>query len=108
MEAEDSSSSKDSMSVNNLEKPIPCKANYKLNTSKAVAKAKPTKNDKKKGSKEEIDIGFLSAVKKMQLDEDYEMIDLDDDVASKQKGNVKSNSHYQPSMKTGISIAMLM
>jgi hypothetical protein len=29
-------------------------------------------------------------------------------VASKQKGNVKSNLHYQPSIKTGISTAMLM
>jgi hypothetical protein len=43
--------------------------------------AKPTKKDKKKGSKEE-DIGFLSSVKKMQLDDDYEMINSDDDVLS--------------------------
>jgi hypothetical protein len=82
IEAEDSSSSVDSISVNNLEKPIPRKTNYKLNIAKAVTMAKPTKKDKKKGSKEEIDIGVWSAVKKMQLDDDYEMVDSDDDVLS--------------------------
>jgi hypothetical protein len=82
IEAEDSSSSEDSISVNNLEKPIPRKSGYKLNIAKAVAMAKPNKKDKKKDSNEEIDIGFLSAVKKMQLDEDYEMINSDDDVLS--------------------------
>jgi hypothetical protein len=76
IEAEDSSSSEDSISVNNLEKPIPRKTNYKLNIAKAVTMVKPTKKDKKKGSKEEIDI----AVKKMQLDDDYEMVDSDDDM----------------------------
>jgi hypothetical protein len=82
IEAEDSSSSEDSMSVNNLEKPIPRKSGYKLNIAKGVAMAKTNKKDKKMNSKEEIDIGFLSAVKKMQLDEDYEMINSDDDVLS--------------------------
>jgi hypothetical protein len=83
METEDSSSSEDSVSVNNLEKPIPRKSGYKLNIAKAVTMARTNKKDKKKDSNEEIDIGFLSAVKKMQLeDEDYEMINSDDDVLS--------------------------
>jgi hypothetical protein len=68
--------------VNNLEKPIPCKTNYKLNIAKAVAKAKPGKKNIKKGKKEEEDIGFLLAVKKMQIDNDYEMLNTDDDVLS--------------------------
>jgi hypothetical protein len=80
IESEDSSSSEDSISVNNLEKPIPCKTNYKLNIARAVTKTKPSKKDNKKGKKEEKDIGFLSAVKKMQIEDDYEMLNSDDDV----------------------------
>jgi hypothetical protein len=82
IESEDSSSSEDSISVNNLEKPIPRKMNNKLNMARAVTKTKSTNKDKKKGKKEEEDIGFLSAVKKMQIDDDYEMLDSDDDVLS--------------------------
>jgi hypothetical protein len=79
IEPEDSSSSEDSMSVHNLEIPIPCNRS-------PVAKANPKgklieKTDGKK-SKEEIDIGFLSAVKKMQLEEDYDILDSDNDVLS--------------------------
>jgi hypothetical protein len=84
IESKDSLSSKDSISVNNLGKPIPRKTNYKLNIARAVTKTKPNKKDNKKdnkkGKKEEEDIGFLSAFKKMQIDDDYEMLDGDDDV----------------------------
>jgi hypothetical protein len=72
METEDSSSSEDSISV----------SGQKLNIAKAVTMANTNKKNKKKDSKEEIDIGVLSAVKKMQLDEDYEMINSDEDVLS--------------------------
>jgi hypothetical protein len=65
IEAEDSLSSKDSISVNNLEKPIPCKNAHKYRAAKAGSKVKSNKKADKKKDNEEMDIGFLSAVKKM-------------------------------------------
>jgi hypothetical protein len=56
IELDDSLSSEDSISVNNLEKPIPRKTNYKLNITRAVTKTKPSKKDNKKGKKDEEDI----------------------------------------------------
>jgi hypothetical protein len=70
------------MSVHNLEKPIPCKLNNKSPVAKANTKGKLIKKAYGKKNKEEIDIGFLSAVKKMQLEDDYDMLDLDNDVLS--------------------------
>jgi hypothetical protein len=67
IKAEDSLSSEDSISVNNLEKPIPCKNAHKFRVAKAVSKVKSTKKADKKKDNEEMDIGFLSAVKKMQI-----------------------------------------
>jgi hypothetical protein len=53
IEAEDSSSSEDSISVNNLEKPIPRKNAHKFRVAKADSKVKSTKKaDKKKDNKE--------------------------------------------------------
>jgi hypothetical protein len=83
IESEDSSLSEDSMSVHNLEKPIPHKHNNKSPAAKANPKSKLVKKeDGKKNNEEEIDIGFLSAVKKMQLEDDYDMLDSDNDVLS--------------------------
>jgi hypothetical protein len=79
---EDSSSSEDSMLVHNLEKPIPCKLNNRSPVAKANPKGKLIKKADGKKNKEEMDIGFLSAVKKMQLEDDYDMLDLDNDVFS--------------------------
>jgi hypothetical protein len=80
---EDSSSSEDSRLVHNLEKPTPCKLNNKSPVAKANPKGKLVKKaDGKKHNKEEMDIGFLSAVKKMQLEDNYDMLDLDHDVLS--------------------------
>jgi hypothetical protein len=78
---EDSSASEDSMSVHNLEIPIPCKKNNpNPNPNPAVAKTNPRNKLVKKadGNKknEEMDIGFLSAVKKKQLEDDYDMLDF--------------------------------
>jgi hypothetical protein len=70
------------MSVHNLEKPIPCKKNYKSPVAKANPKNKLVKKADGKNNNEEMDIGFLSAVKKMQLEDDYKMLDSDDYVLS--------------------------
>jgi hypothetical protein len=80
IKAENSLSSQDSMSVNNLEKPLPRKTHYKFKVAKADSKIKPTKRANKKDGNEEIDIGFLSTVKKMQIDDKYDMLDSNDDV----------------------------
>jgi hypothetical protein len=82
IKAEDSSSSGDSISVNNLEKPIPRKNANKFRVAKVDSKVKSTKKADKKKDNKEIDIGFLSAVKKMQIEDDYEMLDSNDDVLS--------------------------
>jgi hypothetical protein len=82
IELEDSSVSKDSMSVHNLEKPIPRKKNIRASVAKTDPKNKLVKKADGKKKNDEIDIGFLSAVKKMQLEDDYDMLDLDDDVLS--------------------------
>jgi hypothetical protein len=83
IKAEDFSSSEDSISVNNLEKPIPCKNAHKYRVAKAGSKVKSKKKaDKNKKDNEEMDIGFLSAVKKMQIEDKYNMLDSDDDVLS--------------------------
>jgi hypothetical protein len=80
IELEDSSLSEDSMPVHNLEKPFPHKQNNKSPVTKANPKSKLVKKADGKNNKEEMDIGFLSAVKKMQLEDDYDM--LEDDVLS--------------------------
>jgi guanylate kinase len=80
IEGDDSLLSEDSMLVNNLEKPIPRKTNYKFRVAKADSKTKPTKKAHKKEDNEEIDIGFLSAVKEMQIEDEYDMLDYNDDV----------------------------
>jgi hypothetical protein len=82
IESEDSSMSKDSMLVHNLDKPIACKKNIRSPVTKANPKNKLVKKADGKKNTEEIDIGFLSAVKKMQLEDDYDMLDSDDDVLS--------------------------
>jgi hypothetical protein len=82
IEAEDSSSSEDSISVNNLEKPIPRKNAHKFRVAKAGSKVKSTKKADKKKDNKEMDIGFLSAVKKMQIEDEIDMLDSDDDVLS--------------------------
>jgi hypothetical protein len=63
-------------------KPIPCKNAPKFRVAKAVSKVKSTKKASKKKDNEEMDIGFLSAVKKMQIEDKYNMLDSDDDVLS--------------------------
>jgi hypothetical protein len=50
--------------------------------SKANPKGKLVKKADGKKNKEEMDIGFLSAVKKMQPENDYDILDLDNDVLS--------------------------
>jgi hypothetical protein len=92
MEAGDSSSSEDSISVNNLEKPIPRKKAYNFRVAKAESKINSTKKADKKKENEEIDIGFLSAVKKMQIEDDYDMLDSDDDVLSLDDDEISSTS----------------
>jgi hypothetical protein len=82
IEAEDSLLSEDSISVKNLEKPIPCKNAHKFRVAKAVLKVKSNKKEDKKKDNKEMDIGFLSAVKKMQIEDKYDMLDSDDDVLS--------------------------
>jgi hypothetical protein len=74
--AEDSMLSKDSISVKNLEKPIPHKNAHKFRVAKTVSKVRSTKKADKKKDKEEMDIGFSSAVKKMQIEDKYEMLDV--------------------------------
>jgi hypothetical protein len=69
IEAEDSLSLDHSISVNNLEKPIPRKNAHKFRVAKAVPKVKSNKKADKKKDNEEMDIGFLSAVKKMQIED---------------------------------------
>jgi hypothetical protein len=81
-ESEDSSASEASMSVHNLEKPIPRKKNIRAAVAKTNPKNKLVKKADGKKKNDEIDIGFLSAVKKMQLEDDYDMLDSDDDVLS--------------------------
>jgi guanylate kinase len=68
--------------VNNLEKPIPRKNAHKFRVAKAGSKVKSNKKADKKKDNEEMDIRFLSAVKKMQIEEDYDMLDSNDDVLS--------------------------
>jgi hypothetical protein len=80
IKAGDSLPSKDSISVNNLEKPIPRKNAHKFRVAKAIFKVKSTKKADKRKDNEEMDIGFLSAVKKMQNEDEYDMLDSDDDV----------------------------
>jgi hypothetical protein len=70
------------MSVHNLEKPIPCKQNIRSPVAKANPRSKLVKKADGKKNNEEMDIGFLSVVKKMQLEDDYDMLDLNDDVLS--------------------------
>jgi hypothetical protein len=70
------------MSVHNLEKPIPHKQNIRSPVAKANPRSKLFKKADGKKNNEEMDIGFLSAVKKMQLEDDYDMLDSDDDVLS--------------------------
>jgi hypothetical protein len=70
------------MSVHNLEKPIPCKKNISAAVTKTNPRNKLVKKADCKKKNEEMDIGFLSAVKKMQLEDDYDMLDSDDDVLS--------------------------
>jgi hypothetical protein len=82
IEVEDSFSLVVSISVNNLEKPIPRKNAHKFRVPKAVSKVKSTKKANKKKDNEEMDIGFLSAVKKIQIEDKYDMLDSDDDVLS--------------------------
>jgi transposase len=76
MELEDSSSSEDSMSVHNLEKPIPRKLSNKTHVAKGGTKGKPTNKTNGKKNNEDVDIGFLSAVKKMQIDNKNDMLRL--------------------------------
>jgi hypothetical protein len=82
IESEDSSLSEDSISVHNLEKPIPCKHYSKSPVAKANPESKLVKKADGKKNKEEMDIGFLTAVKKMQLEDYYDMLDSDNDVLS--------------------------
>jgi hypothetical protein len=82
IKSDESSSSEDSMSVHNLEKPIPGKQNYRSPVAEANPKNKLVKKADGKKNNEIIDIGFLSAVKKMQLEDDYDMLDSDNDVLS--------------------------
>jgi hypothetical protein len=82
IKSEDSSLSEDSMLVHNLEKPFPFKQNNKSPVAKANPRSKRVKKADGKKNNEEMDIGFLSAVKKMQLEDDYDMLDSDDDVLS--------------------------
>jgi hypothetical protein len=82
IKAEDSLSSEVSISVNNWEKAIPRKKEQKFRVAKAVPKVKSNKKADKKKDNEEMDIGFLSAVKKMQIEDEYDMLDSDDDVLS--------------------------
>jgi hypothetical protein len=82
IKAEDSLLSEDSISVNNLEKPIPFENAHKFRVAKAGSKVQSTKKADKKQDNEEMDIGFLSSVKKMQIEDKYNMLDSDDDVLS--------------------------
>jgi hypothetical protein len=82
VELEDSSLSEDSMPVHNLEKPIPCKQNIRSPAAKSNPKSKLVKKADGKKNYEEMDIGFLSAVKNMQLEDNYDMLDSDNDVLS--------------------------
>jgi hypothetical protein len=82
IELEDSSASEDSMSVHNLEKPIPRKKYIRAAVAMTNPRNKLVKNADGKKKNEEMDIGFLSAVKKMQLEDDFDMLDSDDDVLS--------------------------
>jgi hypothetical protein len=70
------------MSVHNLEKPIPCKQNIRSPVAKANPRSKLVKKADGKNNNEERDIGFVSAVKKMQLEDNYDMLDSYNDVLS--------------------------
>jgi hypothetical protein len=70
------------MPVHNLGKPIPCKQNNKSPAAKANPKSRLVKKADGKKNREEMDIGFLSAVKTMQLEDDYDILYLDNDVLS--------------------------
>jgi hypothetical protein len=61
---------------------IPCKKNIRAAVAKANPRNKLVKKADGKKKNEEMDIGFLSAVKKMQLEDDYDMLDSDNDVLS--------------------------
>jgi hypothetical protein len=83
-EKEDSSSSDDSMSVNNMEKRVPRSLSKPIPrkvVKNILSKMKIEKKDNKKASKKTEKEDFLAeAVNNMQLDEDdIEMIDSDDD-----------------------------
>jgi ssRNA-specific RNase YbeY (16S rRNA maturation enzyme) len=68
--------------VHNLEKPIPRKKNIRPAVAKTNPRNKLVKKADGKKKNEEMDIGFLSAVEKMQLEDDYDMLDSNDDVLS--------------------------
>jgi ssRNA-specific RNase YbeY (16S rRNA maturation enzyme) len=70
------------MSVHNLEKPIPHKKNIRAAVAKTNPRNKLVKEADGKKKNEEMDIGFLSAVKKMQLEDEYDMLDSNNDVLS--------------------------
>ena len=79
-ESDDSSESSGSVSIHNLEKPIPRKKAY----DKVVNKSDKTNktNKKKEDSMSDDDYAFLDNVNKMQIADDYEMVDSNDDVVS--------------------------
>jgi hypothetical protein len=83
---EDSSTSEDSVSINNLEKKIP----RKMKEKPTIITVKKSKNDTKKNEWDvdmELEQSFLNKMNKIQIevekeDEEYEMVDSDDDVIS--------------------------
>ena len=79
-ESDDSSESSGSVSIHNLEKPIPRKKVY----DKVVNESDKTNktNKKKEDSMSDDDYAFLDNVNKMQIADDYEMVDSNDDVVS--------------------------
>ena len=80
--SDDSSASSDSTkSVNNLERAIPRKQAYKKAHFKDVDNKNKYKKDKYVPLSDDEE-EFLDNVKNMQLEDDYEMIDSDDDVLS--------------------------
>ena len=80
-DSDDSSESSGSMSINNLEKPIPRKKSWIKINHNVKDNKKRYKNDKNYETSDEED-QFLENVKKMQIEDDYEMVDSDDDVLS--------------------------
>jgi hypothetical protein len=80
--SDDSSSSSDSIkSINNLERAIPRKQAYKKESYKKGDKKNKYKKDKYVPLSDDED-EFLDHVKKMQIEDDYEMVASDDDVLS--------------------------